>query len=90
MDTLEILPSRLGLYNTPTASLQRGKTLPHECLGYNTKQSDDEVLVMLGLWGMRNTSSLSLLPGPLWLGMLANDWALSMGQIELNCILMLN
>ena len=37
-----VLPSRLGLQNTPTASLQRGKTPPNECPGYDTKQSDGE------------------------------------------------
>ena len=31
------------------------------------------------LWGMLNTPSLPLLPGPLWLGMVAPDRALSMG-----------
>ena len=31
--------------------------------GYNTKQSDGEVPVMLGLWGMQCTPSLTLLPG---------------------------
>ena len=35
------------------------------CPGYNTKQSDGEVSVLLELWGMRNTPSLSSLPGPL-------------------------
>ena len=30
---------------------------------YDTKQSDGEVSVMLGLWGMRSTPSLSWLPG---------------------------
>ena len=43
------LPSRLGLENTPTASLQRDKTPPKECPRYDTKQSDDEVPVMLRL-----------------------------------------
>ena len=28
---------------------------PNECLGYDTKQSDGKVPVMLGLWGMRRT-----------------------------------
>ena len=28
---------------------------------------------MLELWGMRSTSSLPLLPGTLWLGMVASD-----------------
>ena len=43
--------------------MQRGKT-PNECLGYDTKQSD-EVPVMLQLWGMRSIPSLASLPGPL-------------------------
>ena len=29
-----------------------------ECPGYDTKQSDGEVPVMLGLWGIRSTPSL--------------------------------
>ena len=32
---------------------------------------------------MRSTPSFSLLPGPLWLSVVAPDSALSMGQIEL-------
>ena len=42
------------------------------------------------LWGMRRTSSVPSLPGPLWNGVEASDWVLSMGRIELNCELMLN
>ena len=38
---------------------------PNECPEYDTKQSDDEVPVMLGLWGMRSTHLLLLLPGPI-------------------------
>ena len=49
-----------------------------------------EVPVMLKLWGMRNTPSLLLLLGPLWPGVIAPDRVLSMGQIELNYVLMLN
>ena len=45
---------------------------------YDTKQSDGEVPVMLGLWGMQSTPSLPLLPGPLWPGMVATDRTLSM------------
>ena len=45
---------------------------------------------MLELWGMRSTPSLPSLPGPLWPGVIASDRVLSMGQIELNCELMLN
>ena len=51
--------------------------------GYDTKQSDGEVPVMLGLWGIRSTPSLPLLPGPLWPGVVAPDRALYMGLIEL-------
>ena len=52
-------------------------SLPYnECSGYDTKQSDGEVPVMLELWGMWSTPLL--LPGPLWLGMVAPDRALSM------------
>ena len=58
--------------------------------GYDTKQSDGEVLVMLELWGRRSTSSLPSFPGPLWHWRVALDRVLSIGQIELNCVLMLN
>ena len=51
----------------------------NECPGYDTKQSDGEVPVKLGLWGMWSTPSLPLLPGPLWPGMVVPDRALSMG-----------
>ena len=39
---------------------------------------------------MQNTPSLPSLPDLLWLGVLAPDRVLPMGQIELNCVLMLN
>ena len=42
----------VGLENTLTASLQKGKIPTNECPGYDTKQSDREVPVMLKLWGM--------------------------------------
>ena len=45
---------------------------------------------MLELWGMQSTPSLPSLPGPLWPRVEAPDRVLSMGQIELNCVLMLN
>ena len=61
----------------------------NKCLGYDSKQSDGDVPVMLELWGMLSTPSLTLLPGPLWLRVVAPDRVLSIGQIELNCILML-
>ena len=40
---------------------------------------------MLELWGMQTTLSL-----PLWPEVVAPDRVLSMGQMELNCVLMLN
>ena len=63
---------------------------PNECPRYDIKQSDGEVPVMLELWGMQSTPSLLSLPGLLWPGDLATDMVFSMGQIELNCVLMLN
>ena len=67
-----------GAVEYTDAPLQRDKT-PHECPGYDTKQSHGEVPLMLGLWGMRSTTSLPLLPGPLWPGVVGPDRALSMG-----------
>ena len=46
-------PSRLGLKNTPIAILQEDKNSPNKCPGYNSKQSDGEIPVMLELWGMQ-------------------------------------
>ena len=54
---------------------------PHECPRYDTKQSDGDSLIMLQLWGMQSTSSLPLLPVPLWAKVVAPDRVLSMGQI---------
>ena len=51
----------------------------NEFSGYDTKQSDDEVPVMLELWGMQSTRSLPSLPHPLWIGVVALDRVLSMG-----------
>ena len=39
---------------------------------------------------MKSTPSLPSLPGLLWPGVVAPDIVLSMGQIELNRVLMLN
>ena len=44
---------------------------------------------MLELWRIRNTPSLPALPGPLWLGVMAPNRVLSMGQIELNNVLII-
>ena len=52
---------------------------PHECPGYDTKQSDGEVPVMLEVWGMWSNPLLPLLTGPLWPGMVAPDRVVSKG-----------
>ena len=62
----------------------------NECPDIDTKRSNAEFPVMLELWGMWSTPSLSLLPGPLWPRMVAPDKVLCMGQIELICVLVLN
>ena len=45
---------------------------------------------MLEIWGMRSTPSLPSLPGPLRPRVEAPDIVLTMGQIELNSVLMMN
>ena len=51
----------------------------NKCPGYDIKQSDGEVPVMLELWRMQSAPSLLLLPGLLRSSVLAPD----MGEIEL-------
>ena len=47
---------------------------PHnECPGFDTKQSDGEVQIILELWGMRSNTSLLSSPDLLWLGVVAPD-----------------
>ena len=71
--------------NTLTATLQRGKTLPQWVSLVWHK--------IILWWGSSNagaTPSFPLLPGPLWPRVVASDRVLSMGQIELKCVFMLN
>ena len=65
--------------------LCRGLRPLHESPGYDTKQSDGEVPVMLELWGMQSTPLLPLLLSPLRSGVVAPDRVLSMSYIKLNC-----
>ena len=51
----------------------------NECPGYDTKQSDGKVQVILELWGMLSPLSLPSLPGPIWPGVVAPDRVLSTG-----------
>ena len=53
-------------------------------------ESDGEVPVMLELWRMWSTPSLPSPQGPVWPRVVAPDRVLSMGQIELKYVLMLN
>ena len=70
--------------------LRRGVRPSTDCPGYDTKQSDVEVQVMLALGGMQGTPSFSSHPCPLWPGVVASDRVLSMGQIEIKFVLRLN
>ena len=45
---------------------------------------------MLEVWGIRSSPSLTSLPGLFWLGVATPDRFLSIGQLELKCVLMLN
>ena len=63
---------------------------PDECRLYDTQQSDCEVLVMLELLEMQSTPLLPSLPCSVWLWVIVPDKVLSIGQIGLNCVLMLN
>ena len=62
----------------------------NECPGYDIKQSDGEVPVMLELCGMQSTHSLPTVPDLFLPWVVAPDRILSVGQIELNCVLTLN
>ena len=61
-----------------------------ECPAYDAKQSNGTVPVILELWRIRSAPSLPSLPGPLWSGVVVPDRSLSIGQIGLNYVLMLN
>ena len=52
--------------------LYRGVRSP-KCPGYDSKQSDGTVSVMLELWGMQSTPSLPSLPDSLRPGVVAPD-----------------
>ena len=65
-------------YYTPRIAKSTGAVEYIDCISseypvYDTKQSDGEVPVMLELWGMRSTLSLTSLPGLLWPGVAAPD-----------------
>ena len=57
---------------------------------YDARHTNGEVPVMLELWGIRSSPSLPSLSGPLRPAVVAPNRVLSMGQIELNCVRILN
>ena len=86
----DMWPSRLRLKNTLNTSLHRGKKQHQRvsCIWYKA----------IWWWGSSNAETLGnleypwlpSLPGPLGPGVVALDRVPSMGQIELNCVIMLN
>ena len=85
-----VFPCRLD-YRIYRLHLCRGVRPPtNECPWYDTKQSDGEDPVMLEFGEIRSTPSLPSLQGSLWPGVVAPDRVLSIGQIELKCVLMLS
>ena len=90
IEYIMILPSQLLLKNTPTASLQGGKTpSPMSVLD----MTENNLMVRFQkCWRLENAGYLfiAIAPSFLWPGVVASDKALSMGQLELNCELILN
>ena len=62
----------------------------NECPVYDSKYSDGEVAVILDLSGVQTTPLLLSFPSFLWPGMIASNSILSISQIELNCVFVLN
>ena len=79
ISSLDIIYYQTLIAEALTAPLQKGKTPPQRVSWYDSKQSNGEVTVMLGVWGIQSTPSLPSLPIPLWPGVVAPDRALSMG-----------
>ena len=63
---------------------------PNQSPRYDCKQCDGEVPVKMELWETRSISSMPSIPGPLWSRVVAPDRVICMGQIELNCMILLN
>ena len=60
-----IFAQSAGAVEYTVCTSEGGKNPPNECPGYDTKQSDGEVLAVQELWGMRSTPSLPSVPGRL-------------------------
>ena len=62
---VHVLAQSAGAVEYTDCTSAEGQGPTNECPGYDTKQSDVEVPVIPGLWGIRSTPSFLLLPGPL-------------------------
>ena len=65
MQVTPIAQSAGGVEHSNSFSAEGKDPLRNEYPGYETKQSDGEVPVMVELWGVHSTSSIPSLPGPL-------------------------
>ena len=88
--TFTCIAQSVGVVKYNNSFSEAGWTSPNEYPVYDTKQCVGEVSVMFKVWRMRGTPSLLFLPGLLWPGVVRPDRVLSLGQIELNCIPLLN
>ena len=61
--------------------VQRGKTNPNKCRGYNIEPFDGEIPA-LEIWRMWNILLFTLLQGPLWPHVVPPDRVPSMGHID--------
>ena len=83
--TFKLFAQSTGALEYTNSISAEGYDSPKKCSGYDTKQSNSDVPVMLELWGMWSTPLLLSLPSLLWPGVVASDRVLSMCQIELGC-----
>ena len=67
---------RSDLFRNAIHKMCRGLDSSNKCPGYDTKRSDGEASV-LKVWGIWSIPSLLLLPGPLWIKVVAPDKLLS-------------
>ena len=78
-----ISPVNCGCRKQQRLHLCRGIRPPaNDCPVYDIKQSNDEVPVMLALWGMQSTLSLPTNTDPFWPGVLGTYMVLSKSQIK--------
>ena len=73
-------PSWLGLYNTSTASLRRGKT---QAMSILIMTLNYLMAIFSGALGNMENPLIAISLSPLWPGVVAPDRVLFMGQIKL-------